>query len=358
VGTQSQGSFGDNFKSKKTAQLPKEQTMTRSILAIGLIPMLFACTQGNVQNKDLIEDRQESKGRISVPLTATSTSGELYRVDLPSVTLASVDETIDINMSGQEEIDVSLREGEWSLSIGEGWALYKNVAGEWVEVEAELVSENPQAITIEGGMTTQAVLRFDAEQVAIDFQEGDLNIGIDINDTPTEVDEDQDGFTIEEGDCNDQDATINPDSMDVCDGLDNNCDGEIDEHTEDEIINDGIDQDCDGEDLVLSCEIDVTIGVSEAHMIADINWQVLWYANGERILDTEDYPEISNEYYIIFEDNDYEILLVNNYAAFYDSFMPYSYGISAGTHGLYDPSTFGVTETDERVVSCFVGVVI
>lgn len=330
--------------------------MTKLIFALGFIPMLFACTNDNVQNKDMIEDRQESKGRISVPLTATSTSGEMYRVDLPFVTLTGVDEIIDINMSGKEEIDIRLREGEWALSIGEEWALYKDVDGEWIEVEAELVSENPQIITIEGGMTTQALLRFTAEQVPVDFQEGELNIGIDIDDSPTEVDEDQDGFTVEDGDCNDFDATINPDSEDVCDGLDNNCDGEIDENAEDEVINDGIDNDCDGEDLVLSCEIEVTVGVDEAHMIAVINWHVLWYANGEQILDTADYPEISNEYYIIYEDNTYEKSLINNYAAFYDGFMPYNYGISAGTHGLYDPSTFG--GTDERVVSCFANVLI
>ncbi len=41
---------------------------------------------------------------------------------------------------------------------------------------------------------------------------------------------DQDGFTVEEGDCNDQDPAINPAMVEICgDGLDNNCDGVVDE---------------------------------------------------------------------------------------------------------------------------------
>ena len=43
------------------------------------------------------------------------------------------------------------------------------------------------------------------------------------------VDEDQDGFTFEDGDCNDNNATIYPNAEEICDGLDNNCDHEIDE---------------------------------------------------------------------------------------------------------------------------------
>ncbi|MDG1793439.1 MAG: FISUMP domain-containing protein [Flavobacteriaceae bacterium] len=42
-------------------------------------------------------------------------------------------------------------------------------------------------------------------------------------------DSDGDGFTELSGDCNDSDASINPGIYEVSDGIDNNCDGEIDE---------------------------------------------------------------------------------------------------------------------------------
>lgn len=42
-------------------------------------------------------------------------------------------------------------------------------------------------------------------------------------------DTDGDGFTVAQGDCNDNNAAINPGATEVCNGVDDDCDGEIDE---------------------------------------------------------------------------------------------------------------------------------
>ena len=40
---------------------------------------------------------------------------------------------------------------------------------------------------------------------------------------------DGDGYSVAEGDCDDEDANVFPGTAEICDGVDNNCDGEIDE---------------------------------------------------------------------------------------------------------------------------------
>src|SRR5687767_45756 len=42
-------------------------------------------------------------------------------------------------------------------------------------------------------------------------------------------DADGDGFTVEEGDCDDTDAAVYPEAPEVCDGKDNDCEGTVDD---------------------------------------------------------------------------------------------------------------------------------
>ena len=45
----------------------------------------------------------------------------------------------------------------------------------------------------------------------------------------TVTDEDGDGWAVEEGDCDDTDPAIYPGAEEVCNGIDDNCDGQVDE---------------------------------------------------------------------------------------------------------------------------------
>ncbi len=102
---------------------------------------------------------------------------------------------------------------------------------------------------IEGETTPRLGQIVSVEDLAVGDYTATLTVSDDVNtstDTmllgipesiPPVTDVDGDLFSPEDGDCNDNDATINPDATEVCDEIDNNCDGQIDE---------GFDADGDG----------------------------------------------------------------------------------------------------------------
>jgi hypothetical protein len=53
--------------------------------------------------------------------------------------------------------------------------------------------------------------------------------GLTLSLTVGEEDADRDTFTVDEGDCNDNDPAIHPDATEICDGVDDNCNGTVDE---------------------------------------------------------------------------------------------------------------------------------
>lgn len=82
--------------------------------------------------------------------------------------------------------------------------------------------------------------------------------------TGASVDNDQDGFTACAGDCDDTNPNIYPGHVELCDGVDNNCDGMINE----EVCGDSIDNDCDGQ-VDEGCPVVCGNGIVEAGETCD-----------------------------------------------------------------------------------------
>ncbi|MCH5373570.1 MAG: putative metal-binding motif-containing protein, partial [Planctomycetes bacterium] len=49
--------------------------------------------------------------------------------------------------------------------------------------------------------------------------------GVDAICDPGEIDNDGDGYVVSQGDCDDYDSTVNPGADEICDHVDNDCDG-------------------------------------------------------------------------------------------------------------------------------------
>jgi len=83
---------------------------------------------------------------------------------------------------------------------------------------------------------------FDEGELVVIFADGD-NDGFGNPNIGTEACEAPSGFVENNTDCNDGSDSAHPDREELCDGLDNNCDGEIDENVMLEFF---VDSDNDG----------------------------------------------------------------------------------------------------------------
>ena len=84
-------------------------------------------------------------------------------------------------------------------------------------------SSGTHTIGIENETGTVGVQIYHGETDEIDLSEQTIRCA------PVFYDGDDDGFTVAEGDCDDENAAINPDADEVCDEVDNDCDDEVDE---------------------------------------------------------------------------------------------------------------------------------
>jgi len=175
-----------------------------------------------------------NEGRVPLTITASSFDNGLFALDEPLPLIVSADSTVEVLLQASPD-DLSEQTGEGSLavSIAEPLALTLRVNA-CSTASGDLYDSDGDGF----GFCASDCDDFDAAA-----SPGELEVCDDIDndcdgtiDEGTEcVDDDGDGLSEDEGDCNDSDPNISPDhEEELANGIDDDCDGITDDGTLDE----------------------------------------------------------------------------------------------------------------------------
>ncbi len=181
-----------------------------------------------------------SPGGHTIVLHVADPSGKTAEDNI-SILVVDVDAAPVINILRPSDDDVGVETEEFSFEavvtdiqdVAPDLAVFF-----WLDTDGDQELLCEAAPSGEGLATCSASLDAGTYDIAATVEDTDGNIDEDrFSDfvvlTAEEVDDDGDGFTEIEGDCDDADDNIHPDAAELANGVDDDCDGEIDEGTDD-----------------------------------------------------------------------------------------------------------------------------
>ncbi|MCU4175667.1 MopE-related protein [Carboxylicivirga sp. N1Y90] len=189
--------------------------------------------QDGVEDADANPENEIQVLSLENNILSLSTNGAPIEIDLSTYIdntdaqqLSLQENTLSLDNGGSVELPVGTTNAEGNFYFGD-----KDQDGFGDNFNLIYL---PDGVNIPAGFITQSgdcndsnnLINPEAQEIAGDGLDNDCDGLIDEDDNSNNIDNDGDGFTISDGDCNDSDASIYPGAPELCDELeDRNCDG-------------------------------------------------------------------------------------------------------------------------------------
>lgn len=129
----------------------------------------------------------------SVHLALTTGSAQRFRLSAAEFAVQDALGAVVLTLASdadpeREVLEGELPQGAYAISLAPGWILeQEGEDGEFVEVQAALLSPNPREFRVEHGRTTELVYSFATDAGVVELGQGALGVGIDVVDTGTDT---------------------------------------------------------------------------------------------------------------------------------------------------------------------------